>query len=146
MVDFGLQTLHFHYLSLLVLLTVSSKRLRSKAIQPAQELLNLLPRFGDKIMAQREPFHCLLWQYLHCPLAAFGALWGEIVIKPDADTELSKQLVEAIEHLPRFLSLLRSRNSLAGKLQSITTRMVEHARATLQSQGKQIAQIPNYDC
>ncbi|KAG5989980.1 hypothetical protein E4U43_004394 [Claviceps pusilla] len=135
--DLGLQTLHFQYLSLLVLLTVSSRQLRSQSTQPSQEMLNLLPKLGDAVSDQRGgPYACLLWQYLHCPLAAFGALWGEIVIKTTTNLEQSLKSLEAIEHLPLFLGKLASRNALAARLQSITARIVEQARMILNSHGR----------
>ncbi|KAG6007649.1 hypothetical protein E4U21_005730 [Claviceps maximensis] len=134
LVDLGLQTLHFQYLSLLVLLTVSSRQLRSHSTQPSQEMLNLLPKLGDAVSNQRGPHVCLLWQYLHCPLAAFGALWGEIVVKNTINLDQSFQILEAIENLPLYLGKLASRNALAAKLQSITARIVEQARMILNSQ------------
>ncbi|KAG5975006.1 hypothetical protein E4U55_007911 [Claviceps digitariae] len=133
-VDLGLQTLHFQYLSLLVLLTLSSRQLRPQSTEPSQEMLNLLPQLGDAVSNQRGPYACLLWQYLHCPLAAFGALWGEIVMKTTINLDESLKSLEAIEHLPIFLGKLASRNSLAAKLQSITARIVEQARKILNSQ------------
>ncbi|KAG6020201.1 hypothetical protein E4U41_002922 [Claviceps citrina] len=133
-VDLGLQTLHFQYLSLLVLLTVSSRQLRSQSIDPSREMLHLLPVLGDAVSSHRGPYACLLWQYLHCPLAAFGALWGEIVIKTTTNLAQSLKSLEAIEHLPLFLGKLGSRNALAAKLQSITTRIVAQARMILHAQ------------
>ncbi len=84
----------------------------------------------------KEPYTCLLWQRLHCPLAAFGTLWGEVVTKGKTHLEQSKQSLEAIEHLPVYFGKLSSRNSLAAKLESITERIVQHARSILYSQGK----------
>jgi len=98
-------------------------------------MLNLLPKLGDLVSTQRGPYACLLWQYLHCPLAAFGALWGEIVIKTTINLEQSLKSLEAIEHLPLFLGKLATRNALAARLQSITSRIVEQARMILNSQG-----------
>ncbi|THC98759.1 hypothetical protein EYZ11_001738 [Aspergillus tanneri] len=135
-VDLGLQTLHFHYYSLLVLLTVSYRQLRTQSTYPSQQMLGLLPGLGAMLPGLKEPYTCLLWQRLHCPLAAFGILWGEIVIKGRAHFEQSEQSLEAIEHLPAFLGKLRSRNPLATKLESITERMVQHAKSILYSQGK----------
>ncbi|KAA8651967.1 Zn(II)2Cys6 transcription factor [Aspergillus tanneri] len=102
-VDLGLQTLHFHYYSLLVLLTVSYRQLRTQSTYPSQQMLGLLPGLGAMLPGLKEPYTCLLWQRLHCPLAAFGILWGEIVIKGRAHFEQSEQSLEAIEHLPAFL-------------------------------------------
>ncbi|KAG6144105.1 hypothetical protein E4U38_003076 [Claviceps purpurea] len=133
-VDLGRQTLRFQYLSLVVLLTVSSRQLRSQSIGPSQEMLNLLSALGDAIPDHKGPYACLLWQYLHCPLAAFGALWGELVMKTTANPEQSLKSMEAIAHLPLYLGKLGSRHALAARLQSITARIVEQARMIVNSQ------------
>ncbi|RDL37704.1 uncharacterized protein BP5553_05137 [Venustampulla echinocandica] len=86
-VDFGLRTLQFHYLSLLVLLTVSSKQLRKQSTHPSQQMLQLLPSLGEMDLDLQEPYTCLVWQRLHCPLAAFGALWGDTVLKGKTHVE-----------------------------------------------------------
>lgn len=135
-VDLGLQTLRFHYYSLLVLLMVSCKQLRTQCTYPSQQMLDLLPSLGDMLLDLKEPYSCILWQRLHCPLVAFGTLWGEIMIKGKTCFVQSKQSLEAIEHLPAYFGKLSSRNSLAAKLESITERIVQHARSMLYSQGK----------
>lgn len=135
-VDLGLRTLKFHYYSLLVLLMVSSKQLRTQCTYASQQMLGLLPSLGDMVPDLKKPYTCLLWQRLHCPLAAFGILWGEVVTKGKTQLEQSKQSLEAIEHLPAYFGKLSSRNSLAAKLESITERMVQHTKSILYSQGK----------
>jgi hypothetical protein len=140
-VELGLRTLRFHYYSLLVLLTVSSSQLRMQCIYPAQQMLKLLPTLDDT-SDFNEPYTCLLWQRLHAPLSAFGALWGEIVIKVDGNSEQNRQCLEAMEHLPAFLGKLRSRNSLASKLESITERFVQYARSSLSPRGKYSFRTP----
>ena len=85
------------------------------------------------------PYTCLLWQYLHCPLVAFGSLWGEIVVKSikgNTNLEQSKQSLEAIENLPAFFAKFSSRTSLAAKLENITKRIIQQARSVLYSQGQ----------
>lgn len=144
-VDLSLQTLHFHCYSLLILLTVCCKQLRTQSIYPSQQMLKVLPSLGDILMTNddlKEPYTCLLWHLLHCPLAAFGTLWGEIVINNKGSKthfEQSKQSLEAIEYLPVYLGKLSSLNSLAAKLGSITERIVQCARSILYSQGKLLA-------
>lgn len=109
-------------------------------------MLKLLPSLGDMVLDLKDPYTCLLWQRLHCPLAAFGTLWGEIVIKGNTDLEQSKQSLEAIEHLPAYFGKLSSRNSLAAKLESITERIVQQARSILYSQGKCSLENHDNDC
>lgn len=99
-------------------------------------MLKLLPGLGDMLLDLKEPYTCLLWQRLHYPLAAFGTLWGEMMTKGKTNLEQSKQSLKAIELLPSYFGKLSSRNSLAAKLESITERIVEHARSILYSQGK----------
>lgn len=99
-------------------------------------MLKLLPSLSNMMTDLKEPYTCLLWQRLHCPLAAFGTLWGEIVIKASAHFEQSKQSLEAIEYLPPYLAKLSSRTPLAAKLGSIADRIVQHARSILDAQGK----------
>ena len=103
---------------------------------PSQQLLRLLPGIGELMLESKEPYTCLLWQRLHCPLVAFGSLWGEIAIKGKTHFEQSVQSLEAIENLPPFFARLSSRNSLATKLETITTRIVQQARLMLYSEGK----------
>ena len=95
------------------------------------------------VLDLKGPDTCLLWQRLHYPLVAFGALWGEIVTRGKTHLEQSKQSLEAIEHLPTYFGKLSSRNSLAAKLESITERIVRHARSILYSQGK--CSLETYD-
>ena len=99
-------------------------------------MLGLLPGLGDMVSDLQEPDTCLLWQRLHSPMAAFGVLWGDIVTRGKTHPEQSKQFLEAIEHLPAYFGKLSSRNSLVAKLESITERIVWHARSILYSQGK----------
>lgn len=103
-------------------------------------MLKLLPILGDMAPALKEPFVCLLWQLMHCPLAAFGALWGQVLIKGKTDFEQSKVSVEAIEHLPAFLSKLSSRHPLAAKLGSITEKIVQQLKTILCSQSRHHSQ------
>ena len=88
------------------------------------------------VLNLKEPDTCLLWQRLHYPLAAFGALWGEIMTRGKTQLEQSEQSLEVLEHLPAYFGKLSSRNALAAKLESITERIVGHARSILYSQGK----------
>ncbi|KAL9076472.1 MAG: hypothetical protein Q9157_003630 [Trypethelium eluteriae] len=135
-VDFGLRMLQFHYLALMILLTVSCKDLRVQCIQLSRSMLNLLPRLGPKDHSVNDTYTGLLWQRLHSPLTAFGSLWGEIVVRARIRSEEGKQNLEAIEHVPVFLGKSSSQNPLAAKLQSITERFVEHATTKIHSTGK----------
>ena len=108
-------------------------------------MLKLLAGLGKAVLDVNEPYLPLLWQLLHCPLAAFGNLWGDIMIKGSTHIEQSKQSLEAIEHLPAFYSKLSSRNSLAAKLESITHRIVQQARSMLFSHGKFHSGNPDND-
>ncbi|EXJ80875.1 hypothetical protein A1O3_07162 [Capronia epimyces CBS 606.96] len=135
-VDLGLQMLCFHYSSLVVLLKVSSRSLRAQCIDPSQQMLRLLPRLGDMGPSLKEPYTCILWQPLQCPLTAFGTLWGEIVTKGKTQLEQNKQFLADIEHVPAFMGKLSSRNPLAAKLANITERFVQQARSILYSEGQ----------
>lgn len=145
-IDLCLQTMRFHYYSLLVLLMMSCKQLRAQCTFPAQQMLRLLPSFVDIIQGPEEPYACLLWQRLHCPLIAFGTLWGEIIVKAKTNFEQSKQSLEAMEYMPTFLGKLSSRNPLVAKLQNITERFIRHARSILYSQGKCSSEKHDNDC
>lgn len=135
-VDAGLDLLHFHYYFLLVLLTVSSREMRTQSAAPAQQMLAMLPKIGDRISDFKEPYVSLIWQAVHYPMAAFGTLWGEVVTKRKSQLEKSKKSLQAIGHLPPFLRRLSSRNPLIPQLESIVGRIVEHAGTILYSQGK----------
>ena len=50
----------------------------------------------------KEPDTCLLWQRLHYPLVAFGALWGDIVTRCKTLLEESKKSLDAIEDLRAY--------------------------------------------
>jgi hypothetical protein len=143
-VHLGLKTLRFHYYSLVILLTVSSKQLRAQCIHLSQEMLALLPSLDDPALGVKNSYTGLLWQRLHCPLTAFGSLWGEIVVRPKTQPEQNKQYLEAIEHVPIFLSKSSSQNPLAAKLQNITEKFVQHARMELSFTSKLRPYIP--DC
>lgn len=99
-------------------------------------MLGLLPSLGDMLSGHQESYSCLLWQCLHSPLAAFGALWGDIVVKGKTHPRQSEASLKAAKNLPAFFSRLSARNPLAAKLESITGRMVQSARSLLYSQGK----------
>ena len=99
-------------------------------------MLSLLPSFDDAVVNIKAPYTCLLWQRLHCPLVAFGALWGEIVTQRKTRFDQSKQSLEVIENLPAYFGKLHLQHSLAGELENITGRIVQHARSILHSQGE----------
>lgn len=78
--DLRLQILLLKYYYLDVLLMVTSKDLRSQCIVPAQELLNLLPRIGELLSDDTKDTHiCMLWEWIHYPMIAFGTLWGQVL-------------------------------------------------------------------
>lgn len=129
-VDHSLKTLHFHAYSLQVLLTISCRELRAKSMTPTLKMLKLLPQFAS-MERKREPFACLLWQRLHCPLTAFGSLWGDTLMKGRANIEQSKKSLEAIETVPAYLGRLRARNALAGRLQGTTESFIKHCKSIL---------------
>ncbi|KAF7553504.1 hypothetical protein G7046_g7088 [Stylonectria norvegica] len=133
-VELGLRTLDFHYYFLLILLTITLREGRSDYVDPSQQMLRLLPSLGQMALDLKQPYTCLLWQSLHCPGIAFGTLWGQLVTNSKADTEQSKQSLEDIDHLPPFLGSMKSRTSVAAKLESITDRIVQHARLIFYSQ------------
>jgi hypothetical protein len=128
--------LSFQYYSLLVLLTVSSKQLRTHAALPSQQLLGLLPSLGDAVAEHDRPYACLLWQLLHCPLAAFGTLWGELAVKRNTHPEVAYQYERDLEQLPAFFGRLSARNCVAVNLQSITERIVQHVRPEVDTDRK----------
>ena len=99
-------------------------------------MLALLPSLDDPIVGIKGPYACLLWQRLHCPLVAFGALWGELLTKRKTHFDESKHSLESIEYLPAYYGKLRLQHFLAAKLENITSRIVEHARLILYSEGK----------
>lgn len=115
---------------------MSCRQLRTQSSQTARQMLNLLPSLDDAIVGIKAPYACLLWQRLHCPLVAFGALWGEIVTKRKTHFDQSKQSLENIEYLPAYYGKLRLQHFLAAKLENITGRIVEHARSILHYKGK----------
>ena len=127
--------LQFHYLALMILLTVSCKDLRGQCILLSRSMLDLLPSLDPKDHSVDDTYTGLLWQRLHSPLTAFGSLWGEIVVRTRISSEESKQNLEAIEHVPVFIGKSSSQNSLAAKLQSITERFVQHAKTKIHSTG-----------
>ena len=135
-VDLGLQILHFLYHALLALFMVSSRQLRTQSASPARQLLRLLPSLGNQVLSLKGPYNCLLWQLLKFPMAAFGSLWGAIIVNSKTSFEQSKESLEAIRHLPPFFGKLSTRNSLAARLESITERIVQHANIMLYSQGE----------
>lgn len=138
LVDFGLETLHYHYHYLSVLIRVSNKQIRAQSTYPSMQLLRLLPSLGDKATYVKQPYGCLLWQQLHCPVVAFGSLWGKIVIKRESDSQQTQQFLEAIECLPPYLIKLSSRNSLAIKLARIVEKIVQNLKLIHSAQGNHI--------
>ncbi|KAJ4301881.1 hypothetical protein N0V90_003977 [Kalmusia sp. IMI 367209] len=122
-VEFHLKALQFRYYYLDVLLTVASKDQRSQCIFPARKLLNLLPRLGELIVDTEQPSPGLLWEWLHYPMIAFGTLWGQVLSKGMANAEQNEKI---LEHVPRFMEKLESLNPMAGKLKSITQKIIQH--------------------
>lgn len=125
-VDSGLQSLRFHYMSMMILITIPKKDARNQTADSAQELLNLLPHLDSTTGNSRTSNSTILWQYMHFSLAAFGTLWGQIVMKGRAQRPSSEieHLLCSIERLPEFLEALSARHHIARTLQSVTTRMV----------------------
>lgn len=135
-VNTGLQVLRFHHLNLIVLLTASSQQTWVQCLDFSQEMLELLPLITVATDEVTDRYLGLLWQRLHCPLTAFGFLWGKLVVRQVADAQKRKRYLEAIEHVPLFLSKSQYRNPVIAKLQSITERFVQHATTVLASTGK----------
>jgi hypothetical protein len=74
---------------------VASKELRPQSIVPAQKLLNLLPRLGDLLSNDLKETHtCMLWEWLHYPMMAFGTLWGQVLSKGVTSHEESERILE----------------------------------------------------
>ena len=126
---------------------VSCRQLRTQSTYPARRMLSLLPSLDNAVVNTKAPYTCLLWQRLHCPLVAFGALWGEIVTQRKTQFDQSKQSLEVIEYLPAYFAKLRLQHSLAAELENITGRIARHARSILHSQGEcsQMNQDPELD-
>ncbi|KAF2447777.1 hypothetical protein P171DRAFT_518818 [Karstenula rhodostoma CBS 690.94] len=130
-VDLRLQILLFNYYYLDVLLMVASKDLRSQCIVPAQKLLNLLPHLGELLSDNRKETHsCMLWEWLHYPMMAFGTLWGQVISKGGASHEQSETILETLNNVPKFLERLESRHVIiGGKLKGITESIIHHVGA-----------------
>lgn len=115
-VDIGLQILHFHYLSLVGLLTAYFKQSWVQCIDLSRKMLVLLLSLDNAPSDVTNHYIGLIWQRLHCPLTAFGFLWGRLVVRSEADAEQREQYFKAIEHVPPFLSKSSSRNPVVAKL------------------------------
>ncbi|KAF2118827.1 hypothetical protein BDV96DRAFT_362767 [Lophiotrema nucula] len=133
-VDLSLQILDFQYYALLVRLALSSREtMGTQAVSASVKLLRLLPSIHGVAVTGQEIFPFPVWQWLHCPLSAFGLCWGQIVTGMHPQYEENKQLLETIELLPPFFGSLIARNPIAEKLENITKRMIQHASSITQS-------------
>ncbi|OJJ43531.1 hypothetical protein ASPZODRAFT_145886 [Penicilliopsis zonata CBS 506.65] len=126
-VELSLQTFHLYYYYLLVYLTVSAKHLRTNWTSSALKMLSLTKATTNTITIP-EPYPSLLWPRIHCPLTAFGTLWGEAVVKSHSQPEQSQRALDAIQHFPAFLATLASRNPTIAKLAGITERILEEVK------------------
>jgi hypothetical protein len=87
---------------------VASKELRSQSIVPAQKLLNLLPRLGELLSNDGKETHsCMLWEWLHYPMIAFGTLWGQVLSKGVTSHEESERILEVSGCKILFLQTLK---------------------------------------
>jgi hypothetical protein len=83
---------------------VASKELRSQSTVPAQKLLNLLPRLGELLSNDiKETHSCMLWEWLHYPMMAFGTLWGQVLSKGVTSHEESERILEVSGRKTLFL-------------------------------------------
>ncbi|KAL5393483.1 hypothetical protein DPSP01_000301 [Paraphaeosphaeria sporulosa] len=103
-VDLRLQILLLNYYYLDVLLMVASKDLRSQCVVPAQKLLDLLPHLGELLSYDTKETHtCMLWEWLHYPMMAFGTLWGQVLSKGVSSHEQSERILKVSRSTMRLL-------------------------------------------
>ena len=89
-----LQTLPFRFYHLDIVLKVASKDLRAQCVGPAQELLNLLPRLSELLANCEGLSICLLWEWLHYPMIAFGASWKQVISRGVGEGEPIEKILE----------------------------------------------------
>ncbi|KXS96659.1 hypothetical protein AC579_6328 [Pseudocercospora musae] len=131
-IDQGLETLRFHYRFLLILLCRCHRSLRGQCTEVSQDMLRSL----EQLMSNtNEQYGALIWQLLHYPFFVFMALFGEILLTGKNQLQTNQKSLECMEHLPAFLNRFRRRTSLAVKMESVATRVIEQAKSWLNGQG-----------
>lgn len=99
-IELRLKILLVHFYFLDILLTVSSKDLRPQCVEPAQGLLGLLPRIGELLSTHAELPGCLLWEWAHYSMVAFGKLWGQILSRGVREGKQSETILEVRSFIP----------------------------------------------
>ncbi|RMX96252.1 hypothetical protein D0867_13212 [Hortaea werneckii] len=135
--ELGLRTMHSGYLYLSILLTRTCPELRDDCVLQSREMLCLLE---DMVAHSEEVYNGIIWTLLCWPFTPFLTLFGEILTHGASNLRQARQSLEAMEHLPVFLTQMGKRNALARQLEVTASTLLTHAWSviypTASGQGK----------
>lgn len=120
--------MHSGYLYLSILLTRTCPELRDACILQSREMLCLLE---DMVAHSEEVYNGIIWTLLCWPFTPFLTLFGEILTHGASNMRQARQSLEAMEHLPAFLSQMGKRNALARQLEVTASTLLSHARSVI---------------
>lgn len=116
------------YLYLSILLTRTCPELRKDCILQSREMLCLLE---DMVAHSEEVYNGIIWTLLCWPFTPFLILFGEVLTHGASNMQQARQSLEAMEHLPAFLSQMGKRNALARELEVTASTLLSHARSVV---------------
>lgn len=126
--ELGLRTVRSGYLYLSILLTRTCHELREDCILQCREMLCLL---DDMVAHSEEVYNGIIWTLLCWPFTPFLTLFGEILTHGASNARQARRSLEAMEHLPAFLSQMGKRNALARQLEVTASTLLSHARSVI---------------
>ncbi|RMZ09886.1 hypothetical protein D0864_01399 [Hortaea werneckii] len=126
--ELGLRTMHSGYLYLSILLTRTCPELREDCVLQSREMLCLLE---DMVAHSEEVYNGIIWTLLCWPFTPFLTLFGEILTHGASNRREARQSLEAMKHLPAFLSQMGERNALARQLEVTASTLLSHAQSII---------------